>query len=297
MHLDELRAFVAVVDRGSIAAASKALRFPIATLRRRLDELEIRLGVKLLERSPDGAVPTTAGVALVDRARALLSDANELWEMARSTGADPPRDIAVGIPPGLPPEIFSAFFKLMRELLPSVSWTFRIVEDLQPTTLAGLLAVMHLGDETPDASWTTHQLLSVKVRLVASRAYLARQGTPLTVEALGDHPILLWDGPQKQGDVLPLLEGGHVPIRPALRSSEVWLLRQSAVRGCGIAFIPAERPPRDAFSPPDDGVPVLEKTVGSQLKVSLLVRPSTMQSRIFSMSLEHVRRLMSVVSL
>ena len=40
MDLDELRVFVAIVDRGSFAAAAKALRFPFATLRRRFDELE-----------------------------------------------------------------------------------------------------------------------------------------------------------------------------------------------------------------------------------------------------------------
>ena len=60
MDLDELRVFIAIVDRGSFAAAAKALRFPLATLRRRFDELEARMGVKLLERDHNGASPTSA---------------------------------------------------------------------------------------------------------------------------------------------------------------------------------------------------------------------------------------------
>ncbi|MGB5311463.1 MAG: LysR family transcriptional regulator, partial [Polyangiales bacterium] len=48
MNLDELRAFVAVSETGSIVAAARSLNFARATLRRRLDELEARAGVPLL---------------------------------------------------------------------------------------------------------------------------------------------------------------------------------------------------------------------------------------------------------
>jgi DNA-binding transcriptional LysR family regulator len=295
LHFDELRAFVAVVDRGSISAASKALRFPIATLRRRLDELEIRLGVKLLDRSPDGAIPTTAGFALVERARVLLSDVNTLREAARSAAVDPPEEVVVGVPPSLPPEIFSLFFKLMQELVPGVTWTFRIVEDLRAAGAMHLTALLHLGDEVPDASWVAHELFSVKERLIASREYVARRGTPSTLDDLANHTILLWDGPTKRGDALPLLGGGQVAIRPAMRSAEVWLLRQCAARGSGIAYLPAERPPKDAFSSPEDFVTVLGDTVGSRNKGSILIRRSAIESRLFPISLEQMRRLVAAL--
>jgi DNA-binding transcriptional LysR family regulator len=48
MNLDELRALIAVVDTGSMIAASKVTRMPRVSLRRRLDELEARAGVALL---------------------------------------------------------------------------------------------------------------------------------------------------------------------------------------------------------------------------------------------------------
>lgn len=73
MDLDDLEAFLAVVDAGSVAAAAVALGLPRSTLRRRLGELEARVGAPLLVTSPAGATLTDAGEALVARGRALLA--------------------------------------------------------------------------------------------------------------------------------------------------------------------------------------------------------------------------------
>ncbi len=61
MNLDELRAFVAVAETGSIVAAARSLNFARATLRRRLDELEARAGLPLLYRTAQGVTLTEAG--------------------------------------------------------------------------------------------------------------------------------------------------------------------------------------------------------------------------------------------
>jgi len=296
MDLDELRAFVAVVDRGSIAAASKSLRFPVATLRRRLDELESRLGVKLLDRARDGAVPTSAGVAVVDKARALLQNAAELWEFARGSSGAPRQEIIFGVPPGLAPELASHFISLMFQLAPNVAWTFRIVEDLCSSSVTDLAAVLHLGDEMPDAGWSAREIRRVDERLLASREYLARHGTPSKLEDLSSQPLILWQGPSTRGDMLPLLDGGKLPVRPAVRSAEVWLLRQCAARGAGLAYIPALRPPRDSFSSPEDLVYVLDGVVGSSTKFSLLVRSSMVQSPLAALALDQVHRLAALLS-
>jgi DNA-binding transcriptional LysR family regulator len=202
----------------------------------------------------------------------------------------------VGVPPSLAPELASPFISLMFQLAPNVAWTFRIVEDLRPSTLTDLAAVLHLGDEVPDAGWNAREIRHVDARLLASRDYLERHGTPSTLEDLASHPLVLWQSPTTRGDVLPLLDGGKLPVRPALRSSEVWLLRQCAARGTGLAFLPAARPPRDAFSSPEDLVPVLDDLVGGSTRFSLLVRASLVQSPLAALALEHVHRLASLLA-
>jgi DNA-binding transcriptional LysR family regulator len=122
MNLDELRAFLAVVDGGSLAAASTALRFPMATLRRRIDELEVRMGVKLLVRSRQGAVPTSAGSVLASKARSILSEVQSLAELVRVADIEPSGDLVLAVQQGLPPQLVGRFLLPLMMLHPKVVW-------------------------------------------------------------------------------------------------------------------------------------------------------------------------------
>jgi molybdate transport repressor ModE-like protein len=82
--LADLRAFLAVVDTGSIAAAARQLAEPITSLRRLVLALEGRLGVPLLTRDAGGATPTAAGRILAERGRSLIARYDALLEAARA---------------------------------------------------------------------------------------------------------------------------------------------------------------------------------------------------------------------
>ncbi|MBQ1559292.1 LysR family transcriptional regulator, partial [Caulobacter sp.] len=55
------RAFLAVIDTGSLSAAARALGAAQPTVRRRIEDLEAQLGVALFTRSPSGLTPTSVG--------------------------------------------------------------------------------------------------------------------------------------------------------------------------------------------------------------------------------------------
>ena len=67
------RAFLAVIDTGSLSAAARALGAAQPTVRRRIEDLEAQLGVALFTRSPSGLTPTSVGTALARHARAMAS--------------------------------------------------------------------------------------------------------------------------------------------------------------------------------------------------------------------------------
>ena len=50
-YLNEIQIFAAIVERGSFIAASKLLQIPKTTVSRKVEELESRLGVRLLQRT------------------------------------------------------------------------------------------------------------------------------------------------------------------------------------------------------------------------------------------------------
>ncbi|MEH3108008.1 MAG: LysR family transcriptional regulator [Sphingomonas fennica] len=68
----QLRAFLAIIDTGSLGRAAAAAGLTQPALSRMVGEMERRLGQRLFERSARGMVPTAAGETLVPHARLLL---------------------------------------------------------------------------------------------------------------------------------------------------------------------------------------------------------------------------------
>jgi DNA-binding transcriptional LysR family regulator len=73
-RLQELAVLVAVIDHGSLAAASRRLRQSPPAVTRALAALEDRVGVRLVERTTRRLSATEAGRAFAERARALLNE-------------------------------------------------------------------------------------------------------------------------------------------------------------------------------------------------------------------------------
>ncbi len=80
ISLDRLRTLLTVADLGSFAAAAKALHLAPPTVTLHVAQLEARLGVRLLHRASAGVTATSAGSLLIDKARRLLAEADDLLE-------------------------------------------------------------------------------------------------------------------------------------------------------------------------------------------------------------------------
>src|SRR3954470_9926495 len=74
LNLDQLRTFVAVVERGSFTAAAKVLNLSQPAVTHQLHELEKRFKVALVERLGKRAYLTQAGEKLIEHARQLLDE-------------------------------------------------------------------------------------------------------------------------------------------------------------------------------------------------------------------------------
>ena len=72
---DDLRFFLTLVRHGSLSSAAKVLHVSQSTVGRRLNSLEATLAVRLLNRTPDGYVPTLAGKEVREKAERLEAEA------------------------------------------------------------------------------------------------------------------------------------------------------------------------------------------------------------------------------
>ncbi len=88
MELRQLRYFLAVAEEGRFSRAAQRLHIAAPSLSQQIRALERELRVPLLERTAEAAVPTPAGVVLVERARVILAQVDRALADVRVAGAD-----------------------------------------------------------------------------------------------------------------------------------------------------------------------------------------------------------------
>lgn len=127
MDLDQLRAFVAVVDASGVAHAADRLHLSQPALTRRLQSLEGDLGVELFSREQRRMKLTPAGRGLLIRARTLLADAEALRDEARGFRAGTRGVIRLGATPPMIESSLAPFLGHWRKDHPGIE--IHIVED------------------------------------------------------------------------------------------------------------------------------------------------------------------------
>ncbi len=269
MDIDQLQAFLAIVDHGSVLGAADALKLPRSTVRAKLDALEQEFGVALLTRTRDGAEATAAGTALAERARALVNQLRALPSSVRDEMNVPSGELHLRVPVGPPPELLGMLMGLFRERHPQVPVHLSFAEDPLAQLPADVDLVLHFGPSVPRGPFRTQLLMTLDEQLLASPEYLAEHGTPRTLAELEAHPLLVWRAPGEDGRSLPMRAGGLVPVKPAVVGSDIHLLRMLVAAGVGIGLLP--NPPVQVSVESDGLVPVLNTLVGRSCAVRLAI--------------------------
>lgn len=238
MDLEEFRAFLAVVETGSFLAAATNLNVARATLRRRVEALEARAGVPLLERSARGVVVTQAGSLLASRGRLVVQEATALIASVREIGREPVGVLRIALPVGLPPYVLTPLFDALRSAYPRLAIQLRLSDDPLAGSHEDIDLLAHFGATGPSGSWLSYELVRMREWLLASTDYLERRGTPGSVEALGGHELLSWLAPGEDGRLWPTLSGEPLEVEPALVTADIHLIRQCVIAGLGIGLVP-----------------------------------------------------------
>lgn len=287
MNLDELRAFLAVAEAGSIAGAARIAQTPRASLRRRIDELEARAGTALLHRTRNGATLTEAGATLAEKASGILEQTNALLRSLRDVGTEPAGTLRLMLPVGLPPALVVTLFRVLRSTLPDLRFEASYADDPTRTPLDGIDAMVHFGDVMLGDQWTTLRLMTIREWLVASPAYLDERGRPAVVADLGRHELLSWAAPGRPIDRWPTLDDRSFAVRPVAVSADIHLVRHLAAAGLGIALVP------DAEVPdPTLGEHALETVLTEQVGA---VTSFCLSTPTLLVDVPRVRRLLDLV--
>jgi LysR family transcriptional regulator, hca operon transcriptional activator len=138
MELRHLRYFVAVAEEGSLTlAAQKRLHTAQPSLSRQIHDLELELGVRLLNRGPRGVELTAAGRVFLDHARVALLQVEAAGEAARRAAQPARTSFALGFLTGYEMDWLPAVMEMLRAELPSAEVTIHSQDS--PDLAAGLM--------------------------------------------------------------------------------------------------------------------------------------------------------------
>ncbi|MDY7228146.1 LysR family transcriptional regulator [Hyalangium rubrum] len=292
MDLEELRAFLDVVETGSFLAAAESLGVSRTTLRRRVEALEARVGVPLLKSTPHGILLTEAGDALAQRGRVMMQETSALLASLREVGQDPSGVLRVVMPVGLPPHLVAPLFGLLRASYPRLSVHARASDDPLGEPLDNVDMAVHFGEDTPRGPWLSQVVLRVREGLIASKDYLQQKGTPSSLQELQRHELFSWETPGGDPRSWPTLRGTVFTVQPALISADIHLIRTCCIAGLGIGLVPTVELP-DPGSPADLLVPVLPDLVGRERPVRISVPEALSEIPKIKQVLTHIRQFLA----
>jgi DNA-binding transcriptional LysR family regulator len=235
--LDELLAFVSVVDSGSISAAAEQLTQTASGVSRALSRLEDKLDVTLLRRTTRRLELTEEGEAFLTQARTILDAVENAEEQMKVRRQKPAGRLRIN---AAAPFMLHAVVPLVagfRAQYPDIQLELhssdQIIDLLEQRTDVAI-RIGPLRDSTLHA----RPLCTCRLRILASPAYLKAQGTPKTVEELSRHSLLGFTQPDSLNQ-WPLRHalGDALNITPSVSASSGETLRQLALAGAGIVCL------------------------------------------------------------
>jgi DNA-binding transcriptional LysR family regulator len=186
-RLDAMRLFIRIVERRSFTAAANDMEVPRSTATKVINEMESRLGARLLQRTTRVVRPTLDGEAYYRRCLGILDDIEDAD--GAFSGAQPKGLLRVEVQgtlarhflmPGLPD-----FFARYPEIELSMSESDRWVDLAQE----GVDCALRYG-KLRDSDMIARQVTMLERVTCATPAYLARFGTPADIASLAGHRMV-----------------------------------------------------------------------------------------------------------
>ena len=190
--LDDLALFVAIVDSGSLSAAAHRLDLPPATLTRRLQQLEQRLGYKLLHRSARRLQPTPEGEAYYERCGPLLQALQQATEKLETSQTRVQGRVRVLAPLNLAKGVLMPVWRDFVSRYPDVQLDLRLSNLREDVMEQGADLAIRVGS-LPDSSMQSRRLGGAAMGLMAAPRYLAQAPAITCPQDLPPHRWLVAD--------------------------------------------------------------------------------------------------------
>lgn len=264
----ELRAFAAIVEHGGFARAAAHLGMSASALSQTLRNLETRLGVRLLNRTTRSVAPTEAGAQMLARLLPAMEEIDAAVAQAIARRQNPSGRLRLNVTRVAALHYLAPLIAPFHRQYPDIVLDLSIEERLVDIVAGGFDAGVRLHEKLAKDMVAVKLGGEVRMRVVASPAYLARYGRPLTPDDLRQHRCLNYRWPtngnlyrwefERDGVKRDIAVEGPVIV------DEPEVLVRAALDGAGIAYLFEQQivtgladgrllPLLDAWTPPFPG--------------------------------------------
>ncbi|HEX7644955.1 MAG TPA: LysR family transcriptional regulator [Burkholderiaceae bacterium] len=233
----QISTFVEVVAKGSLSAAARAEGIAPAMIGRRLDALEERLGVKLLQRTTRKIALTHEGTAFLEDCQRILAELAEAESAVSERSAHATGHLLISAPAGFGRQhvapLMPSFLAEHRDLTLTLNLNDRVVDLIGE----GIDVAIRIADLS-DSSLIGVKLADNKRVVVASPAYLKRHGTPQSLDELAHHNCLAMSSEGSQRGWTFRQNGKNITLKVAgnMVCNDGAVLHDWAMAGRGLAW-------------------------------------------------------------
>ena len=237
----QLRYLVAIADAGSFGAAADEEFVSQPALSAQIKELERKLGVTLFERSVRGAMLTAHGTEVVERARILLREMNDLVETTKHDGNQLRGRIGLGVIPTLAPYVLPNVVRAFTnehadaELHIRELQTGQLLESLRYGEIDfGLLALPIGSDEFATASIGIDKFVLALPKIHP----LAKAKSPVKLDVLRNERVILLEDGHCLRDQVTLICELAFSEPSEIQATSMATLAQMVAAGLGVTLLP-----------------------------------------------------------
>ncbi|MFK7955233.1 MAG: LysR substrate-binding domain-containing protein [Lysobacterales bacterium] len=248
MNIRDLNYLVALADLRHFGHAAEACFVSQPTLSTQIKKLEEELGVQLIERAPRQVMLTEVGAEVVERARLVLRDVEQIREVARRATEPQSGVLRLGIFPTLGPYLLPHVIPQIHQKYPGLE--LLLVEEKSEVLMSqlrdGRLDAAILAQPVEADQLQCRQLFEEPFVLALPQGHPLDSKGALTIDSLKDHTVLLLeDGHCLRDQALEVCKLAAANEKPGFRATSLETLRQMVAANVGLTLLPmlAVKPP------------------------------------------------------
>lgn len=185
-RFDAMRAFVQVLESGSYTKAALQLNLHKATVSQQIQQLEDRLGTRLLTRTTRSVTPTQEGLTYYQHACTIVQQVDEVETILRKGTSAPAGHLRVDVPVAMGRLVFAPEIRHFLERYPKITIELGCTDRAVDLVREGVDCALR-GVQLPDSRLSARRVGDLRFVLCAAPHYIEQHGLPQAPDELPRH--------------------------------------------------------------------------------------------------------------